>query len=192
VRWRLTGWIAAIGALASTLALALYGTDEPGLRVAIRVTARLGAIVFTAAFAASALNALYRRRWTKWLLRERRYIGVGFACVHFMHAALISALAILHTESFFATTAMTSIIVGSVGYAWLAAMVATSTDRTAAALGRRAWKVLHVSGMWGLWGIFVFSYAGRALTNPIYGALLSILLLALVARIAAAVATRRG
>ncbi len=189
--WRLTLAIAAVSALVVAGVLVVYGAGELGLRVGIRTTARLGVILFSVTFAASALNSLYRSRWSKWLLRNRRYLGVGFAAIHLQHAALIVALASAHTESFLATTSMTSIIGGSVGYLWLAAMVATSFDRTAAAIGRRAWIVLHRSGMYVIWAIFVFSYLGVSLVKPGYAVLLVLLLAAYGMRVAAALRRRR-
>ena len=71
------------------LILALVGSDEPGLRMAIRATARTSVVFFTLAFAASAL----RRRWpnaaTSWLLRNRRQLGVSFASSHAIHLVMI-------------------------------------------------------------------------------------------------------
>jgi sulfoxide reductase heme-binding subunit YedZ len=57
-------------------------------------------------------------------------------------------------------------------------------------IGPRGWKVLHTSGMYLLWGIFVVSYLGRAPSHPLYAAFLGLMLLALVVRIGARIARR--
>ena len=42
-----------------------------------------------------------------------------------------------------AATIAASYIFGGIGYAFIIAMAATSFDRTAAAIGPRAWRILH-------------------------------------------------
>ncbi|NIU76183.1 MAG: hypothetical protein GWN71_22250, partial [Gammaproteobacteria bacterium] len=48
------------------------------------------------AFSASGLRALWRVDATKWLLVNRRYVGVSYAVSHALHAA---ALVVLHRQS---------------------------------------------------------------------------------------------
>jgi hypothetical protein len=63
-------------------------------------------------------------------------------------------------------------------------MTITSFDRTAAWIGRRAWKALHTTGAWVIWGILTLNYTGAALgTDPRYAPLSLLLLATLVLRI---------
>src|SRR5690349_17199615 len=83
-----------------TATLAAMGTDEEGIRAVIRLTARTSVLLFTAAFAASALRRLWPTPLTKWLLRRRRQVGLSFAVSHFLHLLFIFMLARLYSESF--------------------------------------------------------------------------------------------
>ena len=180
-------WIVAVGA-----SFALHGAGEEGLRVAVRTTARLSAVLLAVTFATSSLNALARSGSSKWLLRNRRHLGLGFAVMHFGHLGVVLALALLHTASFRATTAMSSVAGGSIGYVWLAAMTVTSFDGTRKRIGPRAWRALHTSGMWVLWAIFVFSYVGRAFSQVIHAVFLGVMLSALGVRVASRLRGRTG
>jgi len=170
---------------ATAIALATEGTGELGLRAGIRATAKLSAVWFVLAFVASPANALFKNSTTKWLLRHRRKLGLGFAILHFGHLTLVVLLAIGYTDSFLATTAMTSIVGGGIGYLWLLAMTITSFPGPTKAMGRQAWKALHKSGMYLLWGIFVASYAPMAGRGPLYVALLVALVGAYLLRLVA-------
>ena len=125
-------------------------------------------VLFSLAFAASALNRLWPR--TRWLLRNRRYVGVSFAVSHGFHLAAIVTLAVVETPArFFTETGTAALVAGGLAYVLIAVMVATSFDRTAAWLGRRRWKVLHRTGMFALGGFFLLSFVASAiLRGPIY------------------------
>jgi DMSO/TMAO reductase YedYZ heme-binding membrane subunit len=189
--WTLV-WISlaiTLGSLALT-ALVL-GTGEEALRSGLRTTARLGAVVFSVVFAASALNTLFRAAWSKWLLRHRRHLGLGFGVIHLGHGVLIILLAVLHPVSFWATTDAVGLIGGSVGYVFVVLMMLTSSTGAVRLLGHRRWLALHKTGMYVLWGIFVFSYAPRAVMAPAYIPLVALLLAPFALRIAASARRRR-
>jgi sulfoxide reductase heme-binding subunit YedZ len=177
-------WVCLVITVGSlTLTALAHGTGEEALRSGLRITARLAAVVFTLVFAASSLNALFRTAWSKWLLRNRRYLGLGFGVIHLGHGVLIILLAALHPVSFQATTDAVGLIGGSVGYVFVLLLMATSFDGAVRLLGRRRWQALHKTGVYVLWGIFVFSYAPRAALAPRYIPLVSILLAAFVLRV---------
>ena len=181
--WPLVLVFLAITVGSLTLTALAQGTGEDALRSGLRTTARLGAIVFSLVFAASSLNALFRTAWSRWLLRNRRYLGLGFGVIHLGHGALILLLAALHPVSFQATTDAVSLIGGSIGYVFVILMMATSSDGAVRLLGRRRWQALHKTGMYVLWGIFVFSYAPRAALAPRYIPIVLILLAAFAVRV---------
>lgn len=184
----LTSFVAAI--LAAVFSLVSQSQEEAGLRMAIRATARMGALVLGGTFVISSLHTFARASWSKWLLAHRRDFGLAFATVQYVHLGIVAALAIRHTESFFATTSKTSIWGGLVGYVWISAMTVTSFDGPRKWIGPRTWRWLHTSGMYLLWGIFVFSYLGRAATQILYAVFLGFLLLALAVRIGARIARK--
>ena len=55
-----------------------------------------------------------------------------------------------------------TVIFGGGAYVMIALMAATSSDRTAAWLGRRRWRLLHLVGVYWIWIIFANSYTARA------------------------------
>ena len=110
--------------------------EVDGVRMVIRFTARTSLLLFCLAFCAAALARLWPNAWTRWLRRNRRYLGVSFAASHAIHAAAILAFATMDPAGYAAATTIASYIFGGIGYAFIIAMTATSFDRTAAAWAR--------------------------------------------------------
>ena len=175
---------AASAALVAMVALvvALEGTGEPGLRAVIRWTARTSLALFLLAFVASSLRRLWRAPASAWLLRNRRYLGLSFAVSHGLHLAGILALAASVPE---ATFNPVTVVGGGVGYAFVAAMAATSSDAAFRRLGARRWRLLHRTGAWVIFAIFAQSYLVAPFVNPAYAPLGLAVAAALGLRVAA-------
>jgi sulfoxide reductase heme-binding subunit YedZ len=183
--WPLVGWAAlAVAALVAGV-LASQGTGEAGIRAVIRATARSSLTLFVPVFAASSLRALWRSPASAWLLRNRRYLGVSFAVSHAFHLAGIVALATGYPDSFYEQVAPSTLVGGGIGYGFVAAMTATSSDAAVRWLGPRRWRWLHRTGIWILFGIFTASYLPRAFASAAYAPAALALLGALALRIAA-------
>ena len=183
--WPIVGWSAlAIGAMVAAF-LANAGAGEDGLRLVIRATARTSVVLFTLAFVASAL----RRRWptpaTRWLLANRRYVGVSFAVSHLAHLLAILALTGWSVRGFFTKAGLVAGVFGGLGYVFIAAMASTSFDRTAAWLGPRRWQRLHTTGVYYLWFIFFVSFAPRVTAEQalVYSPITLVLVAALALRL---------
>jgi sulfoxide reductase heme-binding subunit YedZ len=73
-------------------------------------------------------------------------------------------------------------ILGGVAYVFVAAMVATSFDASAAWLGPRRWRLLHTGGLYYLWVVFFVSFAPRVTESALYWPFVLGLLVALVLR----------
>ena len=188
VGWPLVGWSASAVAGLCSAAFLAAGGDEAGLRAAIRLSAKTSLALFTSAFIASSVRALWPSALTTWLLANRRYLGVSFAASHAMHLLAIVALA--RVASDFRLDPAT-LIGGGFAYVLLAAMTATSFDRSAAWIGPRRWHLLHTTGMYYCWFIFFISYLPRALVEsvlylPFVVVLVGALVLRIIARRAAA------
>jgi hypothetical protein len=69
-------------------------------------------------------------------------------------------------------------------------MTATSFDRTAQAIGPRAWRILHLSGGYYLWFQFMVSFGKRIPDMPLYALFLIPLLVVLALRLIAMVSAR--
>ena len=142
--------------------------EVDGVRMVIRFTARTSLLFFCLAFGAAALARLWPNAWSRWQRRNRRYLGVTFAASHAIHAVAIACFAVMDPAGYAAATSIASYIFGGIGYAFIIAMTATSFDRTAAALGRRGWRALHLTGGYYLLFQFTVSFAKRIPDMPLY------------------------
>jgi methionine sulfoxide reductase heme-binding subunit len=163
--------------------------EVEGVRMVIRFTARTSLLFFCLAFSAAALARLVSNAWTRWQLRNRRYLGLTFAASHALHAVAIVAFANMDPAGFASATNLASYVFGSIGYAFIIAMAATSFDRTAALLGPRAWQLLHRVGGYYLLLQFTVSFGKRIPAMPLYSlflvplfAVLALRLIAMAAR----------
>jgi hypothetical protein len=175
--WPLVGYAAACVASVTGAILWTYGAGEEGLRASARVTARISVLLFLLPFLASSLRSLRRTPFTAWLLRNRRYLGVAFGASQTIHLGIVVSLSVVVGQS----PDLTTLIAGVIGYAFVAAMVATSFDRSAAWLGPARWRLLHVAGLYYLWTIFAFLFA--ASSGWTARAVLALLLLSLAGRL---------
>ena len=183
-RWWLFWAIAVAVSLITLLAMATQPPGVPAIRLAIRVTARTSLLLFCAAFVASALAGWWRGRVTRALLAYRRQIGLGFAFSHAVHLAAIVAFARVAPAQFGAVTSIVTYLGGGLGYVFIAAMAATSFDRSARWIGARRWRLLHGVGGYYVWIIFANSYGRRALHDGFYRPMLALLVVAMVTKLA--------
>jgi sulfoxide reductase heme-binding subunit YedZ len=168
----------------------MRGFEVEGVRMVIRFTARSSLLLFCLAFSAAALALIWPSAWTRWLRRNRRQLGVTFAASHALHAGAIIAFARMDPAGFASVTNLASYLFGGIGYAIIIAMAATSFDRSAVAIGPRAWRALHLWGGYYLWAQFVVSFGKRIPAMPLYSLFLIPLLAVLALRLIAMVSTR--
>jgi sulfoxide reductase heme-binding subunit YedZ len=159
--------------------------EVEGIRMVIRFTARTSLLFFCLAFGAAALAKLWPNAWTRWQRRNRRYLGVTFAASHGLHAVAIAAFAAMDPLGYAVATNLASHIFGGIGYAFIIAMTATSFDRTAGAIGLRAWRTLHLTGGYYLLLQFSVSFGKRIPDMPLYALFLIPLLAVFTLRMAA-------
>ena len=164
--------------------------EVDGVRLVIRFTARTSLLFFCLAFGAAALARLWPNAWTRWQRRNRRYLGVTFAASHGIHAVAIASFAVMDPPAYAAATSAASYIFGGIGYALIIAMAATSFDRTAAAIGPRAWRALHLTGGYYLCVQFLVSVGKRVPDMPLYAFFLIPLLAVIALRLIAMASSR--
>ena len=148
---------------------AIVTTPEPGpeeVRAVIRVTAFTSAIPFLLAFVASTLHRLRPSTFSRWLMVNRRYLGLSVAASHFWHLLGIIAL-IRWYGSGGEPIPTTTVVFGGGGFVLLGLMAATSNDASQRTLGR-AWGWLHTVGIYVLWLDFIFTYSGTATIAPFH------------------------
>ena len=166
--WRLFALLALVLTALCIWISGMRGFEVDGVRMVIRFTARTSLLFFCLAFSAAALARLWPNAWTRWQRRNRRYLGVAFAASHGLHAIAIASFAIMDPPGYAAATSAASYIFGGIGYAFIIALAATSFDRTAALLGTRAWRTLHLTGGYYLLLQFMVSFGKRIPDMPLY------------------------
>ena len=188
--WRLLA-VLTLSLIALSLWIASMRQFEvEGVRMVIRFTARSSLVLFCLAFGAAALARLWPNAWTRWQRRNRRYLGLSFAASHAIHAVAIVAFAKMDPAGFAEATSPASYIFGGIGYAVIIAMSATSFDRTAALIGPRVWRTLHLAGGYYLWFQFMVSFGKRIPDMPLYALFLIPLLVVMALRLIAMASAR--
>lgn len=178
------GWgiVAVLGTLLCAMAgavLARHGAGADGMRELLRATARTSFLLFLLVFVASPLRAVWPSAATRCLVAGRRYLGVSFAVSHTLHFAAILGLVTLGGARMSAVTLM----LGSIGYAFIVAMAVTSFDASAAWLGPERWRRLHASGLCYLWFVFLATFLGHARESAVAAASAALLIAALALRL---------
>jgi methionine sulfoxide reductase heme-binding subunit len=184
------GWqlVAALTLILIALSVWIAGMRQfevDGVRMVIRFTARTSLLLFCLAFSAAALTRLWPNPWTRWQRRNRRYLGLSFAASHAIHAMVIIRFAAMAPADYMTATSAATYLFGGIGYAFIIAMTATSFDRTVAAIGPRAWRILHLAGGYYLWFQFMVSFGKRIPAMPLYWLFLIPLLAVMALRLIA-------
>lgn len=140
--------------------VALYGTDEEGLRVLVRATARASFLLFLPVYVASSARRLWPSPATRWMLRNRRYLGLSFFVAHMLHLDAIWTLDLLLGDAF--RVDPVTLVGGGLAYVLVTAMALTSSDRAVRWLGPRRWRRLHRFGIHYIWAIWAFTWTNLA------------------------------
>ena len=158
---KLFGAFAIALALAAMAVLMAVPDRVEAVRLIIRATARISLALFLAAFLASACARIWPGDLTRWMVINRRWLGLSFAWSHFVHAVAIIALVRLDSALFWTLSNPVSIAGGSFAYLFIAMLAATSFDGMVKALGPQRWARLHSFGIWIIWLVFMASNAKR-------------------------------
>ncbi|TNE60970.1 MAG: hypothetical protein EP335_18220 [Alphaproteobacteria bacterium] len=134
-------------------AIASAGGYVPALPALMVPTADIAFLFFWFAFIASATARLAPSPGTRFLIRNRRYIGLSFALIHFTHLVLVlSNLAFTG-----ASRPLITLLGGALAYLFIGLMALTSNTASVRRLGAKRWKQLHKTGMYYVWFIFLFT-----------------------------------
>ncbi|MCJ8281813.1 MAG: hypothetical protein MJK14_18635 [Rivularia sp. ALOHA_DT_140] len=160
-KWNIVYIAVLISAVLTVMTLANYGVEKEGIVNWLDATGRAGMITFTAAFIASPLNKLFPSSFSKWLLKNRRFLGISFGFQHlvFHLPAVICFLVI-------AKAPIDAIITGGIGFLFVIPMLITSFNAPAKLIGARNWKILHTTGMFYLMYVFIISFYPGISGNP--------------------------
>ncbi|MCP5184317.1 MAG: hypothetical protein H6993_10160 [Pseudomonadales bacterium] len=156
--------ILAAAPLAIAVSLIL-APDYPDLKdvtgYGLRVTARIAFCFFILAYIARPLMQLTGSG--RWLVANRRYLGLSAAFTHTVHFFYVVANLRVTGEALDPIV----LVFGGLAFVFFWLMAATSNKPSIRRLGPW-WKRLHTTGMHYIWIIFAQSYIPRALEEPAY------------------------
>ena len=127
-------------------------TAAEGVSSMIQLSVRCAIPWLFLAFAASSLNKIFPGSFSRWLLRNRKYVGLCFAAAMAWQLTFILWLVGIHTDYYVNDVyVLSDVVEGVVGYAFLIAMVLTSFKFGRSRLTQKQWKLLHTGGIYWLW-----------------------------------------
>jgi sulfoxide reductase heme-binding subunit YedZ len=168
-RTRLQGWplfsfLAACFLAAELRLVTVIDWSSPDdIRWLMGINWRLAAPYFLLTFAASPLYRLFPGSTTRWLLANRRYVGLAFAVGAFCQLLPIVTLALRFRPALADIHSASSQFGEDCIYLTLVLMSVTSFRATSKHLSRKTWRRLHSSGMYLLAGLYGVTYVYSAL-----------------------------
>jgi hypothetical protein len=127
-------------------------SSAEGVSSMIQLSVRCAVPWLFLAFAASSLQVVFPGPFSRWLLRNRKFIGLCFAAAMAWQLTFILWLVGIHTEYYVNDVyVLSDVLEGVVGYAFLIAMVLTSFKFGRSLFSPKQWKLLHTSGIYWLW-----------------------------------------
>jgi DMSO/TMAO reductase YedYZ heme-binding membrane subunit len=188
---RLLAWIAlSVASMIAWIAITSDGGLVETANTVIRWTARTSLVAFSLAYVARPAVQLYRNPFTKHLLAERKWIGLGYAASHAGHLAGIVVVASQDVGAFIAAQSIAT-LTGTFTFLLLFAMAFTSIEAVKRKLPARAWKLLHRTGMHFSWIAFTGTYGLAVANDPVYAVPTALLLAIATLRVAAWIRVRR-
>jgi hypothetical protein len=168
-RLRLQGWTLfsflalAFLAIELTLAMRLDWSQPEDVRWLMGMNWRLAAPYFLLTFTASPLQRLFPGRVTRWLLANRRYLGLAFAVAAFCQLVPIATLALRFRPVLADIHSASSQFGEDCIFLTLVLMTVTSFRAPGRLIGRVVWQRLHSAGIYLLAGLYAVSYVYFAL-----------------------------
>ena len=152
-KWRLF-WLIAIP-MFITIVVTMMGADmstASGVSSMIGFSVRLAVPFIFLVVAASSMQILFPGSFSKWWLRNRKYIGMCFAVAMSWQGLFIFIMSYFFRDYYFENVYLfRDELEGSIGYIFLPAMVVTSFHFGRKHLSAKQWKLLHKSGIYFLW-----------------------------------------
>ena len=160
--WPLFYLVAGLTFAVICVGLVVIGVSTPEATVSmIRLSVQLASPWIFLAFVATALAQLFPGSFSRWLLRNRRYVGLSFAAGFGWQAVFIAVLFALHSDYYWQELHNTpDLILRMLSYLLLLALTVTSFFPVRRAMRPKDWRVLHLVGIWYFWAAIWVSYAG--------------------------------
>jgi len=135
--------------------------SEDAIRWGIRRTVDIAFVLFFFSFGASAIHLIAKSRFSSWLTRNRRYLGISFGIAFLTHASLISFLAQRYSEPFLSEINTSVITTGIAAFSLTVLMILSSNNTAVKLLGHKLWSSLHTLGGYYLLAMFCLTYLSK-------------------------------
>jgi methionine sulfoxide reductase heme-binding subunit len=188
--WRLFWLLALALSVANCLGLPFadfHSADGTGPM--IQRSVRYALPLFLLAFTASSLARLWPSRLTKWLLRNRRYVGLGFAFGMAWHLSFVGYSIWCFGLSESGLTPR-GFALDLIGFIFLLLLTLTSFRSFARRLNPTSWRRLHKTGVYVIWFVATYIYV-RHVGNVVHVVASILFFAALLLRVTAGL-NRRG
>lgn len=158
--WGLFSLIVIPMSLAAAIAMTRVDlSTAPGVSAMIQFSVRLAVPWLFIAFAASSLAIVFPGAIGRWLLRNRRIIGLCFAAGMAWQLFFILWLVLGHWDYYIEEAYSAYDLTEQLpGYLILIAMVVTSFRPGRSKLSARQWRIFHKVGIYFLWGVVWSTY----------------------------------
>ncbi len=146
-----------VAVLAATMTVDL--ASAPGVSAMLQFSVQLAVPWLYLAFAASSLTVLVPGNLSRWLMRNRRIIGLCFSAGMAWQLLFIVWLVFGHWDYYLAEAYSVYDLAEQVpGYIVLIAMTVTSFGPGRRLLSPRQWRILHKGGIYFLWAVVWSTY----------------------------------
>ena len=147
-------------------------TSPPDVSEMIGYSVRFAVPIIFLVVAISALQYLSSNGFTRWLLRNRKYIGLCFAVAMAWQGFFIYLMSNIHSDYYYDEIFFfRDELEGSTGYLFLTAMVITTFRWGRKFVNAAQWRLIHLSGLYFLWAYpfstywWTLSYYGNPQTH---------------------------
>jgi hypothetical protein len=158
--WPLLYWIIGINCAAVLAYMPTQDLSKPlGVSEMIQMSVRYSVPFLYLAFTASAMKTLFPGMITRWLLRNRRSIGLAYAAAMAWQLFFILWMWTGHWDYYTEEVySLEDIIFQVGGYTFIFAMTMTSFHAVRRRMSLMQWRVLHKTGIYFLWFTVVSTY----------------------------------
>lgn len=121
----------------------------------LKITGESMLIMFMLSFGASTAYYFFPNKFTRWILRQRKYSGIAFSVFFFIHFFGLFLKMVYDTPFFIKDTTIPEYILGVIAIVFTGGMALTSNDKSQKELGIKKWSLLHTVGgnclLFGFW-----------------------------------------
>jgi hypothetical protein len=134
------GLAALAAAILAATALAKAGDGKDGIATALRLTARLGFLLFWPSYVAGSMTILFGERWRP-LTRHARVLGMSFAAVLTVHLTLVAWICWIG-----AAPPLQTFLIFGLGAACAYTLLLSSFEVVRRAMGPGVWRLVQSLG----------------------------------------------